>query len=57
MSKNAQSTLSKRLQLRPAQDAAPIKTPVAPACSLSPNTMGHPGHGGGLDGLGGGRLP
>jgi len=57
MSKNDENTLPKRLQPRPDQQATPVKTPVAPARSPSTDTVGHPRNGGGLDGLGGGRLP
>jgi hypothetical protein len=56
MSKNDQNTLPKRLQPRPVHHATPVKTPAAPARSTSPDTMDPPGNGGGLDGLGGGRL-
>lgn len=57
MSKIDENTLPKRLQPRPDDQPTPVKTPVAPARSTSPDTVGHPGNGGGLDGLGGGRLP
>jgi hypothetical protein len=57
MSKNDENTLPKRLQPRPDHQVTPVKTPEAPARSASPDTVSHPGNGGGLDGLGGGRLP
>lgn len=55
MSKNDETTLPKRLQPLHDHEATAVNRPVAPA--RSPNPVGRPGNSGGLDGLGGGRLP
>jgi hypothetical protein len=57
MSKNDETTLPKRLQPLHDHEATAVNRPVAPARSPSPNPVGRPGNSGGLDGLGGGRLP
>jgi hypothetical protein len=57
MSKNDETTLPKRLQSLHDHKATAVNRPVAAARSPSPTPVGRPGNSGGLDGLGGGRLP
>ncbi|WP_434590442.1 hypothetical protein J3Q09_18390 [Pseudomonas sp. R4-83] len=57
MSKTDEPTLQTQPQPHP-DDQPKAATPlVQPEHSTSQNTLSSPGNGGGLDGLGGGRLP
>lgn len=56
MSKDHQSTLQNQPRPGSTHRAGFERTSVKPLLEVSPQTMNSPGDGGGLDGLGGGRL-
>jgi len=56
MSKDHQSALQNQPQPGSTHRAGFERTSVKPLLEVSQQTMNSPGHGGGLDGLGGGRL-
>jgi hypothetical protein len=56
MSKDDQSTLQNQPRISSAHRARFKRTSAKPLLAVSQQTMNSPGNGGGLDGLGGGRL-